>query len=248
MSETRRRWLRRIGAGLAVAAVVAFGLQIPRLLRQSAAFRVETVEVTGTRFMEPYTVVRAAGLDREASIFGDTDAWRAGVMTLPLVEDVRIRRRIPATVVLEVREVEPVALVADGELRPVDATGRLIPLELAGTVLDLPVLAGAAVRNGQVAGAPGASAVAVLTTLAVRAPKLAGRISQIDVESGSLRITFRDDRLEAVLPAHPTEIQLLQLRLAHADLRARGELDEVRTIDVRFRDQVVVSFLETPVS
>ena len=245
---TRRRmvWaLTLVGTGLAAAALSVF---LPRGLRHVDGFRVETVEVTGTRFMEPYTVVRAAGLDEPASVFDDTDAWRAGILTLPLVDDVRIRRRIPSTVSIEIREVEPVALVAGAQLRPVDARGRLLELEPAGVVLDLPVVVGADVRAGRVASPEGASAVATLAALAIRAPQMAGRISQLSVEPGALRMTFRDRPLEAVLPSHPTDTHLLQLRLAHADLRARGELDQVRAIDVRFRDQVVVSFLDTPVS
>ncbi|MFO7893995.1 MAG: FtsQ-type POTRA domain-containing protein [Longimicrobiales bacterium] len=243
-----RRWARWVGAGLVVAAAVALTVLAPRLLRQVDAFRVQTVEVAGTRFLEPYAVVRAAGLDGPSSVFDDVDAWRAGVLTLSLVDDVRIRRRIPSTVRLEVREVEPVALVGGERLRPVDARGRLIDLEPAGIVLDLPVVVGAPVKNGQVASPAGASAVATLTALAVRAPELADGISQVEVGPGALRIAFRGQRLEAVLPSHPSEVQLLQLRLAHADLRARGELGRVRTIDVRFRDQVVVSFLDRPVS
>lgn len=248
MRDAIRRWAHRTGIVAIAAAAIAVVVLAPRALRQLDSFRVETVEVTGTRFMEPYAVVRAAGLDRDATIFDDADAWRAGILTLPLVDDVRIRRRIPSTVVLEVREVQPVALVGDERLRPVDAAGRLLPLEPAGIVLDLPVVVGASIEAGRVATPAGASAVATLTALTVRAPELADRISQLQVRPGEIRIAFRGERLEAVLPTHPTEVQLLQLRVAHADLRARGELDQVRTIDVRFRDQVVVSFLAPPVS
>lgn len=245
---TRRALAGWSGVIAAAGAVTAVAVLAPPTLRHMDVFQVETVEVTGTRFLEPYIVIRAAGLDRPTSVFGDVDAWRAGVLTLPLVDDVRVGRRIPSTVHLEVREVEPVALVGAGRLRPVDATGRLIPLDPAGVVLDLPVVLGAEIRNGRVASPAGASAIATLTALAVRAPDLADRISQVDLEPGSLRIAFRDIALEAVLPSHPTHVQLLQLRVAHADLRGRGELERVRTIDVRFRDQVVVSFLDTPVS
>lgn len=248
MSTPRAVWLRRVGAGVAVAALVAFGLLVPRALREMDVFRVQTVEVTGTRFLEPYAVVRAAGLDHPASVFDDADAWRAGILTLALVDDVRIRRRVPSTVRLEVREVEPVALVGREVLRPVDANGRLVPLELAGTVLDLPVILGARLEGDRIASPAGASAVATITALAVRAPKLADGISALEVGAGELRIAFQDIPVEAVLPGHPSDRELLQLRLAHADLRARGELDAVRRIDVRFRDQVVVSFLDTPVS
>ena len=248
MMDGIRRWSRRAAVVLIGAAAVALTVLAPRALRQLDTFRVETVEVTGTRFLEPYAVVRAAGLDRTATVFDDADRWRAGVLTLPLVDDVRVRRRMPSTVVLEVREVEPVALVGETRLRPVDGTGHVIPLEPAGIVLDLPIVVGAPVTGGRMGTPAGASAVATLTALAVRAPELSGRISQLEVGAGVLRIAFRGESLEALLPTHPTEVQLLQLRLAHADLRARGELHQVRTIDVRFRDQVVVSFLESPVS
>lgn len=240
--------LKGLGAALAVVAAVVLMERAPRVLRRVDALQVRTVEVTGTRFLEPYAVVRAAGLDRTASLFDDPETWRAGVLTLPLVEDVRVRRAMPSTVKLEVREVEPVALVAGPSLRPVDATGRLIDLDPAGIVLDLPVVVGAPIKDGRVATPAGASAIAALTVLAIRAPELADGISQVSVTDAALRIEFRDMELEVILPAHPSNVQLLELRLAHADLRARGELDRVRSIDVRFRDQVVVSFSDIPVS
>ena len=248
MKRRWRTWSVRLAVGLAVAGIVALAIWTPRVLRRMDVFRVETVEVVGTRFLEPYAVVRAAGLDEPASVFDDKDAWRAGALTLSLVDRIRVRRALPSTVVLEVREVEPVALVGEDGLRPVDATGRLLELDPAGHVLDLPVVLGVEPERGRVAGPLGASAIATITALAVRAPALANGISHVEVSANELRIGFRDGDLEAVLPGHPTDVQLLQLRLAHADLRARGELDEVRTIDVRFRDQVVVSFLDTPVS
>lgn len=236
----------RAVAGVVAAVVLIEGA--PRVLRHVDALQVRTVEVTGTRFLEPYAVVRAAGLHRAASLFDDPAVWRAGVLTLPLVEDVRVRRAMPSTVKLEVREVEPVALVAGSSLRPVDAMGRLIDLDPAGIILDLPVVVGAPIKEGRVVTSSGASAIAALTVLAVRSPELADGISQVVVADGTLRIEFRELGLEAFLPTHPSAVQLLQLRLAHADLRARGELDRVRSIDVRFRDQVVVSFFDTPVS
>ena len=248
MSAVPVRRLRRLGIALGLALGVWMVGRAPHVLRRMDVFRVRTVEVTGTRFLEPYAVVRAAGLDRDASVFDDADTWRAGALTLPLVEDVRVRRGMPGTVKLEVREVEPVALVAGSTLRPVDALGRLIDLEPAGIVLDLPVVVGVPIKDGRVATSAGASAIAALTVLAVRSPDLADRISQVEVTAGAVRIAFRDVPLEVLLPPHPSDVQLLQLRLAHADLRARGELDGVRSIDVRFRDQVVVSFLDSSVS
>ena len=239
------------GPALAVVALLVVGgaTLTPRGLRSAAAFRVQQVEVVGTRLMEPYDVVRAAGLHAPASVFDDAASWRAGVLTLPLVSGVTVERKLPGTVRLTVSEVEPVALVAGAALRPVDATGWLVPVEPAGATLDLPILTGVEIRRGRLSPeGPARQALGALLALRRDAPELADRVSQIEWRPGLLRVVFRDETAEALLPVDASEVQLRQLRLAYADLESRGELSNVRRIDLRFRDQVVVSFLSRPVS
>lgn len=242
-----KRWGRRGGWTVALIGAVAGALQVPDLLRELDAFRVLQVEVVGTRFLEPYAVVRAAGLEADASVFDDRDAWKAGVLTLPLVEEVRVTRTLPSSITLEVREVEPVALVAGPTLRPVDGRGRLLELDPAGTVLDLPILTGLTLEGGRVDDGASAAAVATVTRLLRRAPEVADEISHVELRGSDIRVGFRASDVTALLPAAATGTQLTQLRLALADLVARGELEQVRSIDVRFRDQVVVSFLDRAV-
>jgi hypothetical protein len=243
----RRRW-RGIAGSLAALGLVAAGwFWGPGVAREMDTFRVRQVEVVGTRFLEPYSVVRAAGLTAGSSLFDDARAWRSGVRTLALVEEVRVRRHFPSKVVVEVREVEPVALVSAGTLRPVDASGRLLELEAAGSILDLPVVTGVEVEDDAVAVGASASAVVTVAALRARAGDLADRVSQAELVGEDLWLSFRDSRAMAVVPAAATRVELTQLRLALSDLVARGELAQVRTIDVRFRDQVVVSFLNRAV-
>jgi cell division protein FtsQ len=242
-----RRWGRRLMALTALAVAGAAAAYGPALLRRVDAFQVRQVEVVGTRFLDPYTVVRAAGLDTEASVFDDPARWVSGVRTLSLVEDVAVTRTLPGTLTLEVREVEPVALVAGETLRPVDADGRLLELDPAGTGLDLPILTGVRVAGPGLEPGPSAVAAATVAALHRRAPEVAERVSQIDRVGTALRLEFRDGKAQALIPVSASPVQLTQLRLALADLMARGELGQVRTIDVRFRDQVVVSFLDAPV-
>lgn len=242
-----RRWLMAI---VALAAVVGsiVAIHAPGLLRELDMFRVEHVEVLGVRYLEPHAVIRAAGIDQGSSVFDEPGLWKAGILDLPLVAGVRIRRRLPSTVSIEVQEVEPVALVAGEELRPVDARGRLLALEPAGAILDLPILTGATVEGDRLTGHAAPSALHLLALLGGHPGGWDERVSQVELLPAGLRVVFRGDGPDALLPLHPTDMHVTQLRLAHADLSARGELGRVRRIDVRFRDQVVVSFLRTPVS
>jgi cell division septal protein FtsQ len=244
----RSRWVRRGAVLTVVAAAVAAVPWARQALQSAGVFRVEQVEVIGTRYLDPYAVVRAAGLDGPATLLDDADAWKAGVRTLSLIEAVRVRRVPPSTVVLEVTESEPVALLAGATLRPVDATGRLLELDPAGVVLDLPVLAGARLDGPVLAPGASADAIRTLAALLQRAPELAERVALAELDGGALHLSFRQSAARVVLPAAASATHLTQLRLTLADLRARGEMTQVRTIDVRFRDQVVVSFLGGPVS
>lgn len=240
----RRVWLRLLGLGAAFSVVAAASLWGPDVARGMETFRVRQVEVVGTRFLEPYSVVRAAGLTSASSLFDDRENWLAGVRTLALVEHVRVRRHFPSKVVVEVREVVPVALVSAGTLQPVDAVGRLLELDPAGSSLDLPVVTGVKVEGDAVAPGASTSAVATIAALRERAGEVADQVSQAELVGEDLRLTLRDGRAVAVLSSAATAMELTQLRLALSDLVSRGELAQVRTIDVRFRDQVVVSFLD----
>lgn len=245
--RVRQRLLGALGLAAAFALVGVAWVYGPRSLRSLDTFRVRQVEVVGTRFLDPRAVVEAAGLGVESSLFDDADTWQAGVSGLTLVEEIRARRVFPSKVRLEIREVKPVALVDHGTLRPVDAAGRLLELEPAGIVLDLPIVTGVEVEGRSVKPGVSAAAVGTVAALMVEAPDVARRVSQAELTGGALRLTFRTGKTTAVLPAMATGVQVTQLRLALSDLLARGELERVRTIDVRFRDQVVVSFVDNTV-
>lgn len=243
-----RRWLMAIGGVMAAAGLILAGMHTPRLLSELEMFRVERVEVLGVRYLEPYAVVRASGIHEGSSVFDPSAVWLTGILDLPLVDHARVRRRLPSTIRIEIREAEPVALVADAELRPVDARGRILALEPAGAILDLPILTSATVAGDSLVGRAAWSALHLLGLLGDHPGGWHERVSQVELMPAGLRVVFRGDGPDALLPLYPTDMHVTQLRLAHADLSARGELGRARRIDVRFRDQVVVSFLRTPVS
>ncbi len=241
-----RRWVEVLVAVAAVAVMSSVFVLLPRALRMLGYFAVEHVEVVGTRFTEPYAVVEAAGVLEGSNVFEDLDHWRQGVLSLPLVEDATVRRRLPSTLMIQIREAEPVALVATDRLVPVDAAGRTVALDPAGVALDLPVLTGVDLEEEQLSHS-GLAALQLLHLMRGQAPGLADRVSQLHVAAGTLRVVFTHGP-EALLPADAGPLHLTQLWLTYADLSSRGELGLAGRIDIRFRDQVVVSFNRTSVS
>jgi hypothetical protein len=161
-----------------------------------------------------------------------------------MVADARIERRLPGTVRLELLEAEPVAFARTPELTPVDAAGRLLPVDPAAAGLDLPILA--------TTGVPGADGLLDEQgqRLAVAAglvrhldPSLLGWISEMAAgERGDVRWVLRSAGAPQVwLTSAPSPRVLQQVRLTLADLAARGELGRLRRLDARGADQVIVT-------
>jgi len=243
---TSRLRKRHVALGLALAATLALGVwEAPPALRTLDGFRVRRVEVMGTRFLPPHVVVAAAGLAQGASVFDPSGVWEERVERLHLVRSARAHRRLPATVVIEVEERRPVALVRTPELRPVDRHGQILPIRTAGRRIDLPVVDGVTglTAAGRVADTRVRALVAFAGRTAELEPSLADRLSEVGLRDGVLRLALRDPAgASVILPPRPEALHLAELRIALADLAARGELERVRHIDLRYRDQAIVAF------
>ena len=223
------RWPRAarrvlLWAGAAMAVIVLW-VAAPLGLRRLAFFRVRQVELVGIRHLDADRVLGALRMAPGASVFDDTEVLARRLRGLAGVADASVIRRPPASLKLIVREVEPVALVANarGALTCVDAEGRALPFEAAA--LDLPVVQ---------SEAPGV--VAVLARVQVLDPALfqavdAARRSDAAVllELGSRRVVLSPD-------AGPEVIQAVMLVARDLAAKARPYAE----LDGRYAGQVIV--------
>jgi cell division protein FtsQ len=236
-----------VGTGLAVAAsgaLFAAGVaEAPRVLRRMPAFAIRHVEVRGHRNLPPPQALATAGIRAGANLFDDRDPWREALLVNPLVASVEIRRRLPATLVLELRETEPVLLVRAPALVPVDADGRVLPIPPGHGSLDLPVLRGVVVlKDGRISAPAQLAAVADWDRLRRLDPGLAGRVSEVRADEGALRLRLRRpaDLPVAVDATAPPE-QLRRLEVVLADLERAGAVPSATAVDARYSGQVVVA-------
>ncbi|MBI3789343.1 MAG: FtsQ-type POTRA domain-containing protein [Gemmatimonadetes bacterium] len=220
----RARWRRVAWAGLGLV-LLASPFWGRAVLRQMRFFNVRTVRVEGVRYVDPAVLVARLRVDTTVSLFADGDAWIARVNGHPQVDSVRIARELPGTLVLQVSERLPVALVpAAGGLVALDATGRRLPVDPARLPMDLPVVANRDVRL-----------LAMLDTVRRTDPALFSAISDVRRERGELRL--RVTGVEVRAPLALGAARLADIVPVTDDLARRRV--RVAELDLRYRDQVI---------
>jgi cell division protein FtsQ len=246
----RRRALRRI---LRVGAWLAVGVGLAALsgplasgataLLKTPRFAIERVEVAGQSRLSADEVVKASGLVPGQSLWS-LDARRAvaGVEALPLVRRAEVVRAFPNRVTLFVEERQPFTLVNAGGLYWVDEQGVPLGPETRAVSLDTPVISGAGaddvVAAGRMPSERVASGVALLRTLMRAQSSLLSEISEVDVSRPEGPVLYMLDGVEVHIGSEDWEGRLGRLGGVLAQLRGSGQT--VTSIDLRFRDQVVL--------
>jgi cell division septal protein FtsQ len=133
----RTRWIALLGVALVVGLLALANVAIRRL----EFFRVHAIEVAGLRHLDETELVAKLGIPDDANILHPLDQIRAAAETLPGIRGVRVQRRWPGTIRLDVREAPPVALAArDGRLVIVDDRAVALPIDPARLEHPLPIV------------------------------------------------------------------------------------------------------------
>lgn len=223
-----KRW--KLAAGvLGVLAAVVSPWWAPPALGRLDFFRVRRVEVTGARYANPDEIVSRIRIDSTASVWDAVEPLEELARQHPSVREVRITRRLPGTLVVEVTENLPVALVqAAGGLVVVDETGRTLPVDPSAVDVDLPVL-----RTRD------AVSLKLLGEVREALPGLFARIGDMRRPGGELEIRLSEPAALTVrAPSTLSVARLSEIIPVEADL-ARRKLQPTE-LDLRFKDQVVV--------
>ncbi len=217
------------GALVVIAGAPWWG---PRLLSHLSYFQLRRIEVHGQQYLAPRDLLERLGVDTTMSVWTDLRPLERRVAAHPQVRAVHIERKLPGTLVVYITENLPVAFVPWPErgtsirpLRPVDANGRVLPINPGRVHVDLPVLP-----------APDAALLRLLGEVRSRTPSLFDQIS-------SARRVGRDEvaiTLAALVvraPAGVTAERLADIIPVENDLARRRV--RVAELDLRFRDQVI---------
>lgn len=220
------RWRIALAVAL-LLALLASPVWAPRVLAKLAFFRVRKVEILGLRYTPAGEVLARLGVDTTQSVWDPLEPLGARVAAHPQIATAVVSRKLPGTLVVDVTERRPVALVQIGpDLRAVDERGVRLPLDPSRTPVDAPV----------VLSAPRDTVYHLLASMQREAPQLYARVSSVRSSgAGEVVLQLADLPVRAmttVTLARLSDIEPVERDLARRHLRAAE-------LDLRFRDQVI---------
>jgi cell division protein FtsQ len=231
---------------LCVFAAMAYGgWRLTALVLTTPALQVSRITVRGNeRLATGEVLALVAGLRERNILTVRLDQWRARLLSSPWVEDAILRRTLPSTVDVVIRERRPIGIsrLTNG-LYLVDARGIVID-EYGPNHgdLDLPIIDG-------LASAPRDDASAMDETRALLAarliaalqgrPDLGARVSQIDVSDSRDAVVILDGDTAMLRLGDRDFVERLQ---EYVDLEPalRERVPEIDYVDLRFDERLYV--------
>jgi len=229
-----RRLLASVANVIFIAALALGGFWMWQKTREDARFAIRKIELSGIVHAPKSEIASIARTYSGRNLFRlDLGELRRDLATIAWVESAALEKKLPDTLVIAVRERQPVALVAkkDG-LHYVDPNG-VVFARLTPTVgdPDLPLIEDA--TEAEIT-----AAVAFLESLRVRDPELHQRVSQIRVlPSAGFALWDRDLEATVRLDADTVHRWPQVYGIAQAEKLSRGAIEYA---DLRFEDRIVI--------
>ena len=226
-----------LGGAVALAWIVASFAGVPAMAGQQlavfasdAGFEVKRVEVRGVKHINELKVYeRVLGQRDRAMPLVDIDGLRNELMQLSWVEDARVSRQLPDTLVIDVVERKPHAVLRKADrMVLIDATGH-----------ELETVTAARAKGKLVLSGPGASRqVVALTDLLGAAPALKPQVREAEwVGNRRWNLTFKTGQVLA-LPegVRPSSTALMSFARLDGINRLLG--GKVAAFDMRASDRI----------
>ena len=238
-----RRVLRPLGALVVAGVVVGATALTWRWALTTPRFAVSQVEVRGASRLPAEQIVAVAGIRPGTNLLRlDVAGATARVEAMPEIRHAQIVRDLPGRVTIYVDERRPFTLVNAGRLHWVDEEGRALGVTSSPVALAVPAITGLSEDELQtMRTAPSKKAqlaIGLIRILLRSSSALAEEISEIDMSRKDGPVLYTVDGVEVRLGSEEWEDRLARLEGVLAQLARDG--GGVSTVDLRFRDQVVL--------
>ena len=235
------RWRWVLGATTLTVAVAACLVLGGHWALTSPRFAVTAVEVRGASRVPPERILEASGIVHGENLWRiDPHQVQRRLEELPEIRRADVVRELPNRVSIVVEERRPFTLVHAGRLHWLDEEGRVLGEEGRAVVPEVPVISGlsedelASMRTTP--GPRARAAITLIRALLRTGSTLASEISEIDMSRSEGPVLYTLDGVEVRLGTEEWEERLARLE----GVLAQVATEDVRGVDLRFRDQVVL--------
>ena len=222
---------------LIITLMIYAGNRFYRHLKNSPLFRIRTVSITGNHTLSKTDLIYYMGLTEKLNLLNlDIGALYHKLTAHPWIKDATIRRRLPGTLTIHIRERVPVALIMIGKLYYLDRDGVVFDKINKEIGCDFPVFTGPR-RYSQLS----AYRPLITEALPLVTKKTSQLISEIhlDLNHGITLVTLNDAVL-VKLGFQDLPRRLHRFLSTYHYLRRREIVTKV--IDCRYPDRVVVKY------
>lgn len=244
-----RKWPRLV---LTIIAVTGMGWLLSRgainYARDVALFDLRRIDVRGNHILTRAEVIEALALPLTGSVFEiDLPALQARLEALNYVHGVRLGRRFPHTLFVDLVENQPLAYVAATEYFVLTGEGETLSLPHGRFELELPTVSGVAtalssLEAGTIAGhAQLNQAWKILRYIHASFPSLYQELSEIVFNDSAGITLFLTDHSTAIrLGDHDLEQRIVLLDAFLLTVMGKRNLTDYSYIDLRYERQIVV--------
>jgi cell division septal protein FtsQ len=218
-----------------------------------SSLTVQRVLIQGNSVVQANEILQLAHIADDARMYDlDLTKIRQDVVSHYFLKDVVVERDLPSTIRITVTERTPIAMINAGELRYLDPEGIVLPHSASGELFDLPLITG--IPNdvppkvgAELTHADIQEALAILSSARLVNKEMFYLISEVRLRNGGDIVLYTADGSIPILFGRGNAAsKLVRLESLWSEVvRERGSRS-VQYIDVRFDDQVVVRWKESP--
>ena len=234
--------LARVSALILVALVVVGGVVAAhRWVTTSPRFAVAAIDVHGVSRLSADRIRTVAGVAPGDNLWSvDTSQVRARLEGMPEIRRADVVRALPNRLTILVEERRPFTLVHAGRLHWLDEEGHVLGEETRAVAPEVPIISGltedelTTMRTAPTTKAR--DAITLIRALLRTGGGLAAEISEIDMGRAEGPVLYTVDGVEVRLGTDDWDERLARLE----GVLAQVATQEVRYVDLRFRDQVIL--------
>ncbi len=221
-------------------------LHLSQWIQNQQAFSVQEILLVGANLVPKSEIRQAVEEEARKHIFKvDLKRIEKRLNAFPQVKKVRVSRVFPNSLRIELEERQPVALIIDNGIWGVDAEGVLLPNLQSVRGIDFPVIVGLSLQHyvpGEVVKNPHIRELAeILGELRQQNPAVYHLISEITMNNlTGVQVTLMTRQVPVILGKDRLMHKFNKLKPLYQYLLVTDEIDSVRYMDLRYRDQIVL--------